>query len=170
MFKLIKNDRIVTDAWKTLILGVNETPLSVRLPVGPLLVPLAVWQVRRAELIHREYEHGWPLGIWLAAGEKTEAIAGDIDDFSVIAIEFDRFTASQGYTAARQLREQYGYKNELRAIVPGDDESYQQAAGFDARLVAEHKKTSLALSPSDWFNLDVIQQSKNLLFSEAVAV
>ena len=72
MFMLIKNGRIVSDAWKTLTLAKSDTPQSVRLPVGPVLVPLSVWQARRAELIYREYEHGWPLGIWLAAEEGPE--------------------------------------------------------------------------------------------------
>lgn len=138
MFKLIKNNRVVTDAWKTVVLARDDTPHSVRLPAGPLLVPLSVWQARRAELIHQEYEHGWPLGIWLAAGEKAESIARDIDDFSVIAIEFDSVAVNQGYAAARLLRERYGYKSELRAIVPKDDVPLLQEAGFDSRVVSEY--------------------------------
>jgi len=38
MSKLIKNGRIVNDAWKTLTLAEGDTPQSVRLPVGPVLV------------------------------------------------------------------------------------------------------------------------------------
>ncbi|MDO9052782.1 MAG: hypothetical protein Q7U37_02455, partial [Gallionella sp.] len=67
MFKLIKNGNIVSDVWKTLTFAEGDTPQNIRIPVGPVLVPLSVWKARRAELIHREYEHGWPLGVWLAA-------------------------------------------------------------------------------------------------------
>src|SRR4030067_1706954 len=54
MSKLIKNGRIVSDAWKTLTLAEGDTPQSVRLPVGPVLVPLSVWRGGRAGLRHPE--------------------------------------------------------------------------------------------------------------------
>lgn len=134
MFKQMKNERIAVDEWKTLRIVRDDTPQSVRLPVGPLLVPLPVWQARRAELILREYEHGWPLGIWLAVDEAVATTANDIDDFTVIAIEFSRYATSHGHEKARQLREHYGYKNELRAVVKEDDAGQFGGAGFDARI------------------------------------
>ncbi|MGC2165300.1 MAG: DUF934 domain-containing protein [Gallionella sp.] len=133
MSKLIKNGRIETDGWKTLALAEGETPENVRLPVGQVLVPLSVWRARRAELIHREYEHGWALGVWLSAEESAEAIENDIDDFSAIAVQFDKFSDGKSYATARVLREDYGYKGELRAIgdVPGDRLTYRYEVGFD---------------------------------------
>ncbi|MGA7751058.1 MAG: DUF934 domain-containing protein [Gallionella sp.] len=129
MFMLIENGLIVSDGWRTLTLMEDDTPHSVRLPVGPVLVPLSVWKARRAELIHREYEHGWPLGIWLAAEESVEAIEHDIDDFTVIAVDIDKFTDGKGFSTARLLRERYGYKGELRAIgdVPRDRFDFNSA-------------------------------------------
>lgn len=148
MSKLIKNGRLVSDEWKTLTLEGNDTPQSVRLPVGPVLVPLPVWQARRAELIHREYEHGWPLGVWLAAEEDAEDIGRDIDDFTVIAIEFDKYSDGKSYSTARILRERYGYKGELRAIgdVPRDRLTYQHDVGFDAFAIHAGQKASVTLS------------------------
>ncbi len=156
MFKLIKNGRIVKDAWKTLTLAEGDTPQSVRLPVGPVLVPLSVWRARRAELIHREYEHGWPLGVWLAAEEGAEAIKHDIDDFTVIAVEFDKFSDGKSYSTASELRGRYGYKGELRAIgdVPGDKLSYRYQVGFDAFAVSGIRNAdrhNVAVLPN-WFN------------------
>lgn len=154
MFKLIRNGRVVTDEWKTLTLAEGDTPQSVRLPVGPVLVPLSVWQARRTELIHREYEHGWPLGVWLAAEEGPEAIGRDIDDFTVIAVEFDKFTDGKSYSTARLLRERYGYKGELRAIgdVPRDRLTYQYQVGFDAFAVRANQKFGTILSDLFDFN------------------
>ena len=148
MFKLIKNGQVVTDQWKTLTLAEGDTPQSVKLPVGPVLVPLSVWRARRAELIHREYEHGWPLGVWLAAEEGPEAIGRDIDDFTVIAVEFDKFTDGKSYSTARLLRERYGYRGELRAIgdVPRDKLTYQHQVGFDAFAVGANQKVGAVLS------------------------
>lgn len=166
MFKLIKNDHIVTDGWKTLTLAKGDTPQSVRLPVGPVLVPLSVWRARRAELIHREYEHGWPLGIWLAAEEGAEAIEHDIDDFTVIAVEFDKLADSNGYATARLLRGRYGYKSELRAIgnVPGDKLSYLSKVGFDAFAVSDDKSSNRndEAALSGWFGFNSANKSGGL--------
>ncbi|MGC2049631.1 MAG: DUF934 domain-containing protein, partial [Gallionella sp.] len=141
MFILINDENPVTSGWKTLKLNKGDTPHSVRLPVGPVLVPLSVWQARRAELIHREYEHGWPLGVWLAADESAEAIQDDIDDFTVIAVEFDKLAYRNGVLNARLLREHYGYKNELRAIgdVPRNKLSYLSREGYDTFAAGDRK-------------------------------
>jgi uncharacterized protein (DUF934 family) len=148
MLKLIKNGRIVTDFWKTVTLREGETPQSVRLPVGPLLVPQSVWRERRAELIHREFEHGWPLGIWLAAEQDASEIANDIDDFTVIAIAFDKFTDGKSLLTARLLRERYGYRGELRAIgdVPRERLAYQHQVGFDTFAVRTNQTLVTMLS------------------------
>lgn len=142
MFKLIKNGRIISDGWRIITLEKGEDPHDVRLPVGPVLVPLAVWQARRAELIHREYEHGWPLGIWLAAEDDANEIGADIDDFTVIAVAFDKFSDGNSYLTARLLRGRYGYKGELRAIgdVPLERLTYQYQVGFDTFYVRANQK------------------------------
>jgi uncharacterized protein (DUF934 family) len=158
MFMLIKNGNIVSDGWKTLILAEGDTPQNIKLPVGPVLVPLSVWLARRAELIHREYEHGWPLGIWLSAEEGPEGLEHDIDDFTVIGIEFDRFSDGKSYATARLLRERYGYKGELRAIgdVPRDRVSYQHQVGLDTFSVRTNQKPTSVLSGV--FDLNVAKQ------------
>jgi uncharacterized protein (DUF934 family) len=167
MFMLIKNGRIESDDWKTLTLAEGDTPQNVRLPVGPVLVPLSVWKVRRAEMIHREYEHGWPLGVWLAAEEGPEALEHDVDDFSVIGIQFDKFTDGKSYATARLLRERYGYKGELRAIgdVPRDRVSYQHQVGLDAFAVHAKHKTSTVLS--GLFDINAAKKTKPQLAATA---
>ncbi len=163
MTQLIRNGRVVSDEWKTLTLTENDTPLRVKLPVGPVLVPLSVWRTRRAELIHREYEHGWPLGIWLSAGESAEALARDIDDFTVIAVKVDKLTGDSGHEAASLLRERYAYRGELRAtgdISRRDLPSLQQA-GFDAFRVPANK--SIWNTVSNWFNFRPVAEPAQLL-------
>lgn len=133
MFRLIKNGQLVSNEWTVLHLAEGDTAQSVKLPVGSVLVPLSVWETRRRELIHREYEHGWALGVWLAASENPQALENNIDDFSLIAIEFDK-SGGSGYLAPRLLHDHYGYKGELRAMgdVPQDSLSYLQQIGFDS--------------------------------------
>ena len=131
MFKLIGSGKPLQDEWK--MLAATEDPAGVKLPAGPVIVPLSVWQARRAELIRREYDHGWPLGVWLAADESAEDIARDLDDFTVIAIEFDRYSDGLGYSSARTLRIRLGYDGELRAVGDIADKVARLAHfGFDA--------------------------------------
>ena len=126
----------------------GETAQNVKLPVGQVIVPLSVWKSRRRELINREYEHGWQLGIWLAANENPQAIEHDIDDFSVFAIEFDKFSDGNSYLIPRLLRERYGYKSELRAIgdVSQGRLSYLHQIGFDAIELRAGKQVGAVLS------------------------
>lgn len=145
MSKLIKNSHAVANEWKILTLAEGETPQSVRLPAGQALVPSSVWRARRADLINSEYEHGWLLGVWLGAEEDLDEIVRDIEDFSVIAIELDKFTDGKAYSTALLLRERYGYKGELRAIgdIPRDTFQLRQF-GFDAFEVKAVENTDHA--------------------------
>ncbi len=148
MSKLLKNGQVANNVWKILHVEEGASPKQVKLPVGPVLVPLCVWKARRAELINREYEHGWALGIWLAADESAEGIKDDIDDFSVIAVEFDKFTDGNSYTTARLLRERYGYKGELRAVgdVPQEKLSFLHQLGFDAVAVRTSRQVNSSIT------------------------
>ena len=151
MPKIIKERRVQDDAWKVVTLAAGDTPRNVRLPVGPLLVPVAVWRARKAELIAREYEHGEALGVWLAPNEGPETIVEDLADFSVVAIHFPKFADGRGYSTARLLRERYGYKGELRAFgdVGRDQIFYLNRVGFDTFLVGEGRDAADALAAFD---------------------
>jgi uncharacterized protein (DUF934 family) len=139
MLNSIKQERVVFDAWKLLTLAGNQAAGSVSLPVGPLLVPVCVWQARRRELVEREYAHGWPLGVWLAASESPRTIADDLDDFSVVAVHFPTATDGRGCFAARLLRRRYGYRGELRAFgeVLREQVVHLRHSGFDAFTVCD---------------------------------
>jgi uncharacterized protein (DUF934 family) len=139
MPNIIKQRRLATDDWKVLQLAENETPYSARLPVGPLLVPVDVWRARKVELIHRNWEHNEPLGVWLAPNEGPETIAEELDDFTLIAVQFPKFTDGRGYSTARLLRERYGYRGELRAIgdIGQDQIFFLSRVGFDSFAVKE---------------------------------
>ncbi len=105
----------VPDNWKVLRLAAGDTPHGVKLPVGPVLVPLAVWRERRAELIRREYDHGWPLGVWLSATEQPVAIEHDIDDFTLIGVESGK--AGDRFLNVRRQLEGLGYRGAVTATL-----------------------------------------------------
>jgi uncharacterized protein (DUF934 family) len=139
MPRIIKQRQIADDAWEVLQLADNETPNSVRLPAGPLLVPLAVWRARKEALLRRGRELQEPLGVWLAPDEGPETIAGDLDTLALIAVHFPKLTDGRGYSTARLLRERHGYRGELRAFgdVGRDQLHFLARVGFDSFVVKE---------------------------------
>lgn len=149
MPKLIKDRKIVDDAWQVLRPAPGDNAETLSLPEGPAILPLAVWQARRSELLAR----GEPLGIWLESSEGPETIAEDLGHFVVVAVDFPKFANGRGYSTARLLRERYGYRGELRAIgdVLRDQLFYLKRCGFDAFAVRADKDIEDALTGLDDF-------------------
>lgn len=151
MAKLIKNRTIVEDHWKVLSLAANEPPEAVRLPVGPVIVPLPVWRARRTELVRREWEHQDLLGVWLGPDDDPSEFANDLDDLSVIAVHFPASSDGRGYSIAALLRTRFGYRGELRAFgqIGRDHLHYLHRVGFDAFVV---NQPELAVASLDDFS------------------
>ncbi|SDW02738.1 Uncharacterized conserved protein, DUF934 family [Nitrosomonas oligotropha] len=129
MDMIIKNKAIVADDWTVLRLQEQEKPENVIVAAGKVIVPLQVWQAQRAALQDRK-----EIGVWLASDERPEELKGDIEKFSVIAVDFPKFSDGRGYSIAFNLRARLGYSGELRAIgdVLRDQLFYLQRVGFDA--------------------------------------
>ncbi len=126
---IIKNNAIVADDWIVLRLNEQDFAESKMIPEGKVIVPLQVW-LKHRDVIQKRAE----IGVWLASDERPEALKGDIDKFSVIAVDFPKFSDGRGYSIAYNLRARLGYKGELRAIgdVLRDQLFYMQRVGFDA--------------------------------------
>ncbi|HET7775583.1 MAG TPA: DUF934 domain-containing protein [Azospira sp.] len=152
MSSIIKNRAIVPDSWNVLRLAGGETADTVALPQGPVLVPLSVWAVRKSAL-QAASSPAAPIGVWLAAGEGPESLADDLAQLPVVAVDFPKFTDGRGYSAARLLRERYGYQGEIRAI--GDvlpDQLFLMArCGIDAFALRADKDAEKALALFDTF-------------------
>jgi uncharacterized protein (DUF934 family) len=149
MATLINEQRIVADSWRLLSRGPKgELP---EVPVGgDVIVPLALW------LEHRDAFLAYPgkLGVWLEANEGPEAIAGDLQRFTLIAVNFPKFGDGRGYSIARLLRERYGYKGELRAIgdVLHDFLYFMKQCGFDSFALRDDQDVNEALAAFDTFS------------------
>jgi uncharacterized protein (DUF934 family) len=143
MAKLIKNQAVAVDPWKTLELAEGETPESVALPAGDVIFPLAVWQARNAEIIscHKR------IGLLLQPDERVEEVAGDLDYFVVIAVHFPKFVDGRGYSTAALLRQRYRYQGELRAVgdVLHDQLFFMKRVGFDSYALKEDKDAAHAI-------------------------
>ena len=144
MTEIIMNGQIVSDDWQVLKLAEGETPETVALDGGKLIIPLAVWQERKAAIL----ASGQPVGVWLDSHEGPEAIAADLTSFALVAVNFPKFADGRGYSTARLLRERYGYRGELRAIgdVLHDQLFLMKRCGFDAFAVRADKDIRAALA------------------------
>ena len=137
----IKNTAISADEW--VHVGVEgDLPET-----GSLIVPLARWLSSREVLLARKGQ----LGLRLASSESPEQIRDDLGRFNLIALEFPIFRDGRAYSYARLLREQYGFKGELRAVgnVLYDQFSFMRRCGFDAYEVqkdADAQRFAKALS------------------------
>ena len=125
--RVIRNGSVEADPWQFLP---ADHDASAPFPVGPLAVPLAVWKARRGELLDRAD----PTGVWLTPSDEPAAIAADLAQLALVAVQFPKFNEGRGYSAAALLRRRYGYRGELRAYgdIGRDNLFYLARVGFDA--------------------------------------
>ena len=152
---IIKNRAIVADDWIVLRLNAQESAENVTVAPGKVIVPLQVWLKQRDALQQRA-----EIGVWLASDERPEDLKDDIDKFSVIAVDFPKFSDGRGYSIAYNLRARLGYQGELRAIgdVLRDQLFYMQRVGFDAFAPRADRKIEDALKGLSDFS-EVYQNS-----------
>ena len=128
--EIIKNAAVVPNTWGLLRLDDNDTPETVVVPAGKVIVPLPVWQAQRDTLLTRLPD----IGVWLASDERPEELAADVAQLPVIGVDFPKFTDGRGYSIAFNLRARLGFRGELRAIgdVLRDQLYFLQRCGFDS--------------------------------------
>ena len=127
---LIKHGRIVPDPWVRVD---DEAPLPAN--GGPALIALARWQAERERLMR----HNGPLGIVLKSDQSPASIAGDLDRFDLVALEFPKFTDGRAFSYARLLRRRWRFAGEVRAVgqVLRDQILFMVRCGFDAFEMAK---------------------------------
>lgn len=146
--KIIRNRAIVTDDYV-------HVPDDVELPEsGKAIVSLNRWKESGPELLQR-FE---AVGVRLPS-DKLPSDVPRLDQLSLIAIEFPRFTDGRGYSVARILRERERFAGELRAVgwVLRDNLLYMERCGFNAFELAPGKSIEVALGAFE--ELDVVYQA-----------
>lgn len=115
-----------------------------------VLVPLAAWKTDAQALRAR----GVRLGLLLGPADEPGEIAGDLESFELIAVEFPKFTDGRGYSIARTLRERLGWRGELRAVgeVLRDQLFYMARCGFDSFALADDEDAERALAHFSMFS------------------
>jgi uncharacterized protein (DUF934 family) len=121
---LFRNDVIVEDDWCRLTPG-DGLPLD-----GKAILPLPLWDDHRDEALLTNV----PLGLLIEPTTPVKAIARDIARFTLIAVNFPKFTDGRGFSLGRQIRDQLNFTGELRAVgdILFDQLQYLARCGFDA--------------------------------------
>jgi len=137
MPRLIKDSRIVDDAWQLV-----RDPADA-LPDGPVIVPLARWLAERQRLLVRG-----DVGVCLNTDDEPEALAADVGNLPLIAVSFPAFHDGRGLSTGVLLRTRLGFKGDLRAVgdVQMDLLSYMRRCGFTSFVLRPDKDLEEALS------------------------
>jgi uncharacterized protein (DUF934 family) len=143
MAVVIKRMNVIADPWQRLERAPDGSLPPVP-PAGDIIVPLALWQGRREELLGRPGR----LGVWLEANEDPAAIAEDLRLFGVVAVRFPKAGDGRGYSIGCLLRERYGWRGELRAFgdIWRDQLFFLASCGFNAFALREGEDPRAALA------------------------
>ena len=149
MPKIIRDGAIFDDQWIALESD-EAAPIPSATQAPCLIVPVKVWQAKREALLARDGQ----LGLLLETNDKPAPIGADVALFSVIAINFAKFTDGRGYSLCRLLRDRYRYSGELRAVgdVLQDQLFYLKRSGFNAFAVRADKSIDAALKSLNDFS------------------
>lgn len=140
MRNIVRQDgSIVEDSWQVVTLP--DAGESLTVPEGRCLLPAELWLAGR-----ERFAGNADIGLWLDSHEEPELIAEHVQDLSMIAINFPKFSDGRGYSSARLLRERFGYQGELRAIgdVLLDQLQFMKRCGFDSYALRPDKDIAKA--------------------------
>lgn len=100
------------------------------LPAGDVLVSLARFHAEGGRLLGE----GRGVGVLVGADEAVESLAYDLPAIALVALAFPKFKDGRAYSAARILRERYGFTGEVRAVgdVLLEQARFMIRCGFDA--------------------------------------
>ncbi|HEY2782123.1 MAG TPA: DUF934 domain-containing protein [Steroidobacteraceae bacterium] len=126
--RLLRDGRIVDDDWRY----VTEAAADES---APLIVTLDQWRLEPDTWLAR----GSRLGVELSPAHHVEELAPDLNHFAMIAAQFTGPSEGRGYTQARQLRDRWNFKGELRAVgyVRRDQLFFMARCGFNSFELAE---------------------------------
>ena len=103
--QLIKDSAIIENTWTYVA---DDAPLQN----GDITISVCRWHTEKQQLKNRQGN----LGIRIDTFDAIEDIAGDLNEFKLIELNFPAFTDGRVFSQARLLRNQYQYNDEIRAV------------------------------------------------------
>lgn len=128
MAEILKNGKVYNDAWQVLRPETGADLNTISVPQGQWLVPFSLWQAQNDALKSRA-----DIGVWLSPNDDLSQVVQNFKSWSLVAVDFPKFTDGRGYSTAWRLRNHYKYEGELRAIgnVLVDQLFFMLRVGFD---------------------------------------
>ena len=113
----------------------------------PAAAPLLVAQASLLAEPDRFLGHDGPLGVIVSAGESVQPLQPYLPRLALVALDFPKFHDGRNYSAARLLKERFGYRGEMRAVgdVLADQIPLMRRCGITSFEV-RHVPTRAALS------------------------
>jgi len=138
---LVRGGRVVADRYLRVL---DDAPIPDGVPV---IIPAARFIADAAEIARRDA----PTGVLWPNNRRVSELAPHLDRLALVALVFPSFKDGRAYSQARQLREQHGFRGELRATgnILRDQFLFLVRAGFDS--------------------LEVVKATDAAVFAEAVA-
>src|SRR5262245_47480634 len=121
---LVRGGRVVADRYVRVL---DEAPIPEGVPV---IIPAARFIADAAEIARREA----PTGVLWPNNRRISELAPYLAQLALVALVFPTFKDGRAYSQARQLREQHGFRGELRATgnILRDQFLFLVRAGFDS--------------------------------------
>lgn len=106
MATIYKDGEFVEENWAV---ADAETGTSIG---GDALVPLTLFMAEADAFLARDGR----TAVIVEAGDDVEQVVPYLDRLALVAVDFPSFSDGRGFSAARILREQIGYRGDIRAI------------------------------------------------------
>jgi len=109
---------------------------------GDVILSLAQFQADGEALLAA----GRKVGVRLEASEEVESLVQALPRLSVVALTFPKYRDGRAFSAARLLRERYGFTGEVRAVgeVLRELANFMIRCGFDAFEISDDS------TPEQW--------------------
>jgi len=144
--RLIKNREVITDSWSHIA---DDTIISN----GNIIVTYTRWLTDKETLLN----HAGEIGVSLNIEDDFDTLLSDLENFSLIALNFAVFTDGRNFSRAQLLRDRYQFKGEIRAVggFHRDQVYYLNRVGFNAFELTDEDDTQAEgmLSALDEFSV-----------------
>ncbi|MCW8886376.1 MAG: DUF934 domain-containing protein [Motiliproteus sp.] len=135
---IIDQQPVQQDSWTYLASEEGVAPdLSSVADSSDLLVDWSCFQQCKEQLLGRS----GGLGVRIDGFANLDELSCDLDQLSLVAIEFPSFADGRGFSQARLLRDSLGFAGQIRAVgdVTWDRLRFMHRCGFDAMEVSEDR-------------------------------
>lgn len=150
---LIQSRKPVPNRWRIREAEPGSPGEPASLAAGDI-VPLALWKTVRDALACSSPGLPPAVGVLLSPQDDPYELRADLYRVASIAIRFPVFTDGRGYSAARLLRQQLGYRGTLIAVgdVLRDQLLLLERCGFDTFWLREDQDFDDAVAAFDDFS------------------